>query len=363
MAATEPLPAELERALSLTREAGSPGAAEARELLRALLSRLGYEVETQRFAFSPRTLDAFPLAGAGLGWLALLQIPLLLMPALPSWSALAIWLGGLAALMTIATGTALGWGGRSDTREDATLIARRGAVPVRRWIVAHTDTKAQGHSMAGRLIAVWVMIGAILAISILAILRLSGALPVLPVAASGAIALTAGYLAGRGKLRGETIGARDNGSGLVAALAAAEASSDPATGILLTGAEEFGLVGARILAETRGELLRGTEVINFDTLDECGALSLVSHDGLGRDLASRLAPLLAAPDVPVRQRRLPLGIFVDSYPLARAGARAVTIGRLDWSTLRRLHTPSDTIQGLSFATARRAGRVIGGLMS
>ena len=67
MAAAEPLPAELERALSLTREAGSPGAAEARELLRALLIRLGYDVEVQRFAFSPRSLNAFPVAGAGLG--------------------------------------------------------------------------------------------------------------------------------------------------------------------------------------------------------------------------------------------------------------------------------------------------------
>ncbi len=359
MAAAEPLPAELERVLALTREAGSPGAAEARELLRAALIRLGYDVEIQRFAFSPRSLNAFPLAGAGLGWLALLQIPLLLMAGLPAGSALAIWLGGLMALGVVACGTALGWGGRTDVREDATLIARRGTGPIRRWIVAHIDTKAQGHSMAGRLVAVWVMLAAIAALTLLSALRLRGALPVWPVAASAGLALAAGYLAGKGRLRGATIGARDNGSGLVAALTAAEVSSDPGTGIQLTGAEEFGLVGARILAETRGELIRGTELVNFDTLDDCGALSLVSHDAAGRSLASRLAPVLAAPGVTVRQRRLPLGIFVDSYPLSRAGASAVTVGRLDWSTLRRLHTPADTAEGLSFATARRAGRAIG----
>jgi hypothetical protein len=136
---------------------------------------------------------------------------------------------------------------------------------------------------------------------------------------------------------------------------------DSATGILLTGAEEFGLVGARVLAETRADLVRETEIVNFDTLDECGTLSLVSHDGSGRVLAARLALVLASPDVPVRQRRLPLGIFVDSYPLSRAGARAVTVGRLDWSTLRRLHTPTDSAEGLSFATALRAGRAIGGM--
>lgn len=361
MAAAEPLPAELERALSLTREAGSPGAAEARELLRVLLIRLGYDVEVQRFAFSPRSLNAFPVAGAGLGWLALLQIPLLLMPRLPAGGALAIWLAGLAALAIVAFGTALGWGGRGDVREDATLIARRGDGTVRRWIVAHTDTKAQGHSMAGRLVAVWVMLAAVVVLTLLAGLRLRGALPVWPVAASAALAIAAGFLAGKGRLRGATTGARDNGSGLVAALAAAEASRDPAVGILLTGAEEFGLVGARVLAETRGELVRGTEIVNFDTLDDCGALSLVSHDAPGRALASRIVPVLASPDVAVRHRRLPLGIFVDSYPLSRAGASAVTVGRLDWSTLRRLHTPADSAEGLTFATARRAGRAVGAM--
>jgi hypothetical protein len=357
----EPIPPALERVLALTREAGSEGAVEAREILGDALRQLGYEVEVLRFAFSPRSLNAFPIAGAGLGWLALLQIPLLLMPALPSWGALLVWGGGLSGVLALAAGTALGWGTRSDLREDATLIARRRGASVRRWIVAHTDTKAQGHSMAGRLVAVWAIIVAIGVLTALAVIRLRGALPVAPVAGATLSALVAGVLAGRGRLRGTTVGARDNGTGLVAALAAAEASHDPATGILLTGAEEFGLVGARVIAETRPDLIRGTEVINFDTLDDRGALSLVTHDTRGRELAGLLSPLLASADAPVRTRRLPLGIFVDSYPLARGGARAVTIGRLDWRTLRLLHTPRDTSDALSFATALRVGRAIGSM--
>ena len=353
-----PLSAALERALALPREAGSAEAAEARALIGGELVRLGYDVETQRFAFSPRSLNAFPLAGAGLGWLAILEIPLLLLPSLPRWTALVIWIGGLAGLLAVAAGTGLGWGGKVESREDATLIATRG-VPVRRWIVAHTDTKAQGHSMAGRLVAVWVVGATIVLLTVLSLLRLGGTLTVGPVAAAAAAALVAGVLAGRGRLRGSTTGARDNGSGLVAALAAAEVSKDPATGILLTGAEEFGLVGARILAAARPELIRGTEVVNFDTLDERGSLSIVSHDDAGRGLAARIAPLLAFPGVAVRQRRLPIGIFVDSYPLARAGACAVTIGRLDWETLRLLHTPRDTAAGLTFETALRVGRALG----
>ncbi len=359
MSGAEPIPAGLERVLSLPREAGSAEAAEARELLRNSLVALGYDVETLRFAFSPGTLNAFPLAGAGLGWLAILQIPLLLMPALPAWGALLVWIVGLGGILALSVGTALGWGARSDVREDATLIARRSPAPVRRWIVAHTDTKAQGHSMAGRLVAIWAVLAAVAALTLLAALRLGGALHPAPVATAALGTLLAGFLAGRGKLRGRTTGARDNGSGLVAALAAAEASTDPATGILLTGAEEFGLVGARILAQTRPELIRGTDVVNLDTLDDRGTLSLVSHDAQGRKLAGRLAMLLASPGAAVRERRLPVGIFVDSYPLARAGGRAVTIGRLDWATLRLIHTPRDSRDTLSFATALRIGRVLG----
>src|SRR5690606_11280139 len=277
-----------------------------------------------------------------------------------SWAASLVWLIGFTSRIVGATGGSRGWGPGGAPREDATLIARRPGGEVRRWIVAHTDTKAQGHSMAGRLVAVWTSILGLLVMTGMAVARLGGPLPVAAVAGAAGMLLAAGVLAGRGKLRGHTVGARDNGSGIVAALMAAEVSIEPSTGILLTGAEEFGLVGARILAAERPDLIRGRECINIDTVDERGSLSLVSHDAAGHRLAARLEPLLAVPGVPGRRRRLPLGICVDSYRLARAGGVALTIGRLDWSTLKRLHTPEDTREGLSFETAIRVGRLIGG---
>lgn len=344
--------------VALLREAGTPEAAEARLLLAAHLSGLGYDVETQRFAFAPSSLTAFPLFGAGLGWLAVVAIPLLLIPAAPAWAALTLWLAGLIALAAVARGIGLGAVGAGGMREDANLIARRPGATVTRWIVAHTDTKAQGHSIAGRILAVWVTLATIAGFSALAVARVRGTPSAGLVAAAAGAALAAGILSGRGKLRGRTTGARDNGSGLVAALAAAEATQDPAMGILLTGAEEFGLVGARIFAKTRPELVRGAVVFNIDTVDDRGTLSIVSHDGPGRRLAATLAPALRTIGAPLRERRLPLGVFVDSYPLARAGARAVTVARLDWTTLRLLHTPRDSIDGLTFETARAVGRVL-----
>ena len=349
----------MERVLALAREAGTPAAAAARDLVAAHLEALGYQVQRQRFAFAPSTLNGFPVFGAGLGGLALLLLPLLTGERAPGWAAGLVLAAGLLLLTVLAVGIGVGWlplGGA--TREDANLIATRGGVPVRRWIVAHLDTKAQIQSMAGRLVAVWVIGMAVAALAALSLARLSGVVPV-PFAGMGAVgAVLAGALAGRGRLRGTTPGARDNGTGVAAALAAAEGLDDPAIGILITGAEEFGLVGARVFVAQRGDELREAVVVNLDTIDQEGELALVSHDARGAALARREAPRFLASGLAPRLRRLPVGILTDSLPFARAGVPALTIGRLTWRTLRTIHTPGDTAAGLSLETAVRVGRAL-----
>lgn len=355
------------RIVGAPREAGTPAARGVRDAVEVYLRSLGYAVERQPFRFSPSSLWALPLLGAGLGWLALVLAPLLLLPAAPAAGALAVWLLGAASLAALAG--AVGTGrvalppgrgiGGDGLREDANLIATRGR-GVRRWIVAHLDSKAQGHSMAGRLVAVWLLFAAAAGLTALAAARLGGPIPAAPVAAGAGLALGAGALAGRGRLRGLSPGARDNASGLLAALAAAAAARDRRIGVLITGAEEFGLVGARAFARARRAALAGAEVVNLDTLDDAGRLYLVSHDARGAQLADREAKHLAALGIPLRRRRLPPGILVDSHPLARAGAAAVTVARLDWATLRRIHTPRDTPDDLRFETAIRVGRAVAG---
>jgi peptidase M28-like protein len=345
--------------LSFPREAGTAEAATARDIVTAHLTRLGYRVTAQRFTFTPAGLRAFPLFGAGLGAIALLLFPLLINPGSPVWGALGVWLVASAALGIVAAGVGLGWVALGETaREDANLIAQRGDQQPRRWIVAHLDTKAQAHSMAGRLVAVWVTGLAVAGLSGLALLRLRGPMTPLATVPGLCLALLAGALAGRGRLRGRSQGARDNGSGIAAALSAAESATDPRIGILITGAEEFGLVGARVFARANGPLT-DTEFVNLDTLDQEGMLYLVSHDSRGAVLARRTEPSLSGLDLPIRRRSLPLGIFVDSAPLSRGGGSAITIGRLTWKTLRCIHTARDTPDQFSLACAERVGRVVG----
>jgi hypothetical protein len=349
----------MRRLLALPREAGTPAAATARDIVTEHLQALGYQVERQRFSFFPSSLDGFPVFGAGLGALALLLLPLLAGAGAPDWAAALLLAGGLAALVLVALGIGLGrlpLGGAS--REDANLIATRGDATVRRWVVAHLDTKAQLQSMAGRLVAVWVIGLAVAVLAALALARLWGPVP-LPLAGVAALlAVAAGTLAGRGRLRGTSVGARDNGTGVAGALAVAERSSDPATGILITGAEEFGLVGARVFVAQAGEGLREAVVVNLDTIDQEGQLALVSHDARGSGLARRESARLSGAGLPARLRRLPIGILTDSLPFARAGIPAITIGRLTWRTLRTIHTPRDTPDRLSLDTAERVGQAL-----
>ena len=224
--------------------------------------------------------------------------------------------------------------------------------------MAHLDTKAQTQSMAGRLVAVWVVAAAVVLLTVVAAGRLAGPVALWLAAVAAGLAVCAGALAGRSRLHGGSRGARDNGSGVVAAMAAAAAASGPGTGILITGAEEFGLVGARVFAQLEDSRLAGVEMVNFDTLDQEGDLFLVSHDRRGAELAGRYVAALSGLGPSVRLRKLPAGILVDSLPFARAGASAFTIGRLTWRTLRVIHTPADAPEGLDFEFAERIGRAI-----
>ena len=127
---------------------------------------------------------------------------------------------------------------------------------------------------------------------------------------------------------------------------------------LITGAEEFGLVGARAFVRASADRLRDAVVVNLDTIDQEGELAVVSHDARGAGLARREAPRLLASGLTPRLRRLPVGILTDSLPFARAGVPALTIGRLTWRTLRTIHTPRDTPDGLSLDAAVRVGRAL-----
>ena len=222
-------------------------------------------------------------------------------------------------------------------RQDANLIATRGDAPVRRWIVAHLDTKAQGQSMAGRVVGAVVVALAVLALTALAVARLWGPLDSDTVAWAAVLALVACGLAARGGLRGTTVGARDNGSGLLAALVAAEAAAGAGVGVLITGAEEFGLVGARVFAREYGPQLVGRRGHQPRHPRRPGDAVRRVPRRAGRAAGGRgVAAALGGVAPEVRRRGQPL-VGVRGQPAALAHRR----GRAHGRAARLGHPPAD----------------------
>ncbi len=347
------------RVLELAREAGTPAAVEARRLLALHLERLGYQVRERRFSFPTAPLSAFPLAGAGLGWLTLVQIPLLTVGGGPAWLALFAWLVGLAALGLVVAGVALGWtalGG--ETREDANLVAiRPGATPTR-WIVAHTDAIGFGQSLWGRWLTTGGFAATITAFTALGVVRFRGPLGVDLVGLAAALAVATCGLSVRAGRRVPSVGARDGGTGLYAALAAAAAATDGSVGLLLTGAQEFGLVGARIATREDRSLFGGTQVVDLGILDDEGVVSVVLHGGGGVDLAATIAARLDGRGLRVRRAAWGTGRFTEGRVLAAGAAGALSLLRGSRRTAARVHTRRDDAEGLTFRTAAAVGEAL-----
>jgi hypothetical protein len=335
------------------------------ELLIERLQALGFQVTATRFVASSGPLDAAGVFGAGIGWLAVLVLPLLVVPV-PEWTIGLFVVSGVLALLTFTWGIARGAlrtapRHRADVRN---IEARRGQPRV--WLVAHSDSKGQGISLRTRVFAVVLTGVGTIALAAAVLVRLSGLLTfpsalaaVLPVVAGGA-------LLSRSVPRDDSPGAVDNASGMIAVLAAAEAlpaRSD--VGVLITGAEEFGMAGAKVW--TAGAQ-RGERFVNVDGVDARGTVRIMVHRG-DRDqrrAAARLADQLMKgfeqEGIRARIGPLPPGILVDGVVLAAAGMPGVSVSRGDWRTLGVIHTKRDTASRTDPDTAIRVGRTIAAVL-
>lgn len=229
--------------------------------------------------------------------------------------------------------------------EGINLIAVRPRTRVATWLTAHYDSKGQPLSMASRLC--WVAATALsLAAAALATVIGHGAVwwwtvPLLM--AGGFLALNA--------VTDRSPGAVDNATGLLAVLGTLDAlAPDSPVGAIFIDAEELGLVGASALARERENLLRGTAVINFDGLDDAGAVVAFVHRS-GSVVGAVAARLGVRP-----HRRLP--VLVDGIPLARVARECMTIMKGGWRTMRVVHTPGDTTARLTLSGLRAVSRAV-----
>jgi hypothetical protein len=224
------------------------------------------------------------------------------------------------------------------------------------WLVAHYDSKGQGLSMRARLAAAGASLAGAALLAAAAGVALSRGDPPPALWLAGAVpAMLGGYGLLAAGVRNDSPGAVDNATGVLAVLAVADAlPRDAAVGVLLTDAEELGLLGAAALARDRVELLRGTAVVNFDGLDDAGPVVAFAH---------RAGPLTDAVAAALGARRAPwLPVLVDGIALARVSRECVTLLKGGWGTMGVVHTPRDTADRLTLAAVDEVAEAVAGVL-
>jgi hypothetical protein len=329
--------------LAAPRLVGSLAHRRARALLEDELTRRGFAVERHQFRASAIRLRAVALAG---GVLALAGLAAAIRTLWgPGGGRLALWASGLAAVGTVAA--LLGaWLRRPAAPDGVNLIATRGDNRPDVWLVAHYDSKGQGLAMAGRLAAAAASVVGVAVLASAAVASLAGADPGATWWLVGAVpAALGGYGMLAAGVRNDSPGAVDNATGVLAALAVADALPPAApAAVLFTDAEELGMLGATAVARERGSLFRDAAVVNFDGIDDAGGVVAFMHRG--GPVADAIAAALGAR----RARWLP--VPVDGVPLARVSRECVTLLKGDLGTMSVVHSQRDTAERLTLAGVR-----------
>ena len=223
------------------------------------------------------------------------------------------------------------------------------------------DSKSQALPLAARMGLVGLASLAALTFATLSVLRVWAPWLTSAAAVAGLLALLTGVplffllMAGSGNT---SPGAIDNasGAGLVLHLAECLCAEPPtrAVTVLITGAEELGLLGSTAYVQNAApEALRGATVLNFDGIGTAGRLAMVGGRGGELEQAVRAA----CRDQHILLGRLPLvGAQFDHLPFTAAGVDALSLVSVGRAALR-VHTPQDDTSQLAVEGFRQAGQV------
>jgi hypothetical protein len=340
-----------------------PGSESLRDVEAAIVEHLtesGYTVFRDSFIASASPLVATSVAGAGFGWTALILTPLLIIGP-PGWTVALTGVGAFSLISLLAAGLYRGRVGLGTLKVEAVNIwAKRDRPKV--WLVAHCDSKSQQLSLGGRVLGVTVLCVGLTLMIVALTLRIFTPVPWWYAFPAGLATALGGGALSRATVSNDSPGAVDNATGVVAALVAADCLRTRGDiGVLITGAEEFGMAGADAWTSQYGET---GMFVNFDSLDSRGRYRVMTHrtraqdemSDRGEEIANALTSQLTSLGQGVVCRSLPPGVLVDGVTLARAGMSGVSLSRGDWKTLRVIHTRRDSSDRVDVAAAVMAGR-------
>lgn len=340
--------------LAVPRLVGTPSHDRVRDALKRELGARQFVVMEQRFAATPYRLLAVQVwatALAAAGPAALLAFWLTAFWSRSTRFGIAAAVVAFGLLAIVASGIAAKARRSLMPLEACNLIAVRPRRRVRVWLAAHYDSKGQDLSMATRLLGV-----GLCAIGLAGFVGCGAAVAFQARGDGAAIwwfvvpGVVGGLMLRRSAPTERSAGALDNASGVIAALAVADALPQADIGVLLTDAEEFGLLGAEALVRERANLLQDTAVVNFDGIDDRGRVTAVIHRAGGTVAA--VARALGA------RRMAWVPVVVDGMALAGAARECLTIMKGDWQTMRVVHTEQDRADRLALTGVEEVARAV-----
>ena len=362
--------------LAFPRLVGSAGEADAQDYIAQQFTTLGLEVSREPFSFTKFPAEVLPRILSALFLPVILfvpwfgeRFPVLLSVACLLSLALAMfftqWQTQLEGLYDV---------GRRHRTEN--IIAKNGVKPNNQTpaflFVAHYDSKSQVLPIAVRAIAYGIAITGLIVLTTLMLFKLLTLVWVSGYIVWGVAGIT-GFcllLLQINLTRNHSPGGFDNASGVgvmleVARIVMARDEKKPIT-FLATGAEEFGMCGALRYIQGHADAYNreNTYVINLDGLGVGNGVNLVTRYGIPpmhttRTLADRFRTSGESLGIQVTERYLPIGVGLDSIPIASRGFETLTLtaGEIG-SVALKIHSKQDRSELLNTESLQQVGELI-----
>ena len=362
--------------LAIPRLVDSTGESEVQDYIVEQFTALGLDVSWEPFSFTKFPAEVLPRIISGLFVPIVLSVPWI-GDRFPIFVCLACLFSLFIALFFTQ------WQKRFEGLYDVgkrlrteNIIAtngrkRDGNTPVLLF-VAHYDSKSQTLPIAVRAVSYGIAIMGLVALTVVAVIKVGTGvwLPNYIVWFVAGITVFCLLLLQANLTQNRSPGAFDNASGVgtmleVARVVMALEEEKPIT-FLATGAEEYGMCGAlRYIQAHADEYDReNTYVINLDGLGVRNGVNIVTRYGVPPVRTTRtLAALFRASGeslgIRVSERYLPIGVGLDSIPIASRGFETVTLmARGVGGVALKVHSKQDQSELLNEESLQRVGELI-----
>ena len=362
--------------LAIPRLVGSAGETDAQDYIVQQFRVLGLDVSWEPFSFTKFPAEALPRILSAFFVLIVLSVP---------------WFGGrfpipvcFACLLSLSIAMFFTqWQKRLEGLYDVgrkhrseNIVATNGVkqddnTPALLF-VAHYDSKSQVLPIAVRAVAYSIAIVGLIILTIVMVIKVTTLVwfsdyIVWSVAGITCFCL---LLLQINLTQNNSLGGFDNASGVgvmleVARVVMARAEKKSVT-FLATGAEEYGMCGALRYVQAHADEYdrENTYVINLDGLGVGNGVNLVTRYGIPpirttRTLGNLFRTSSEALGIRVSERYLPIGVGLDSIPIASRGFETVTLTAGDvGSVALKVHSKQDRTELLNEESLQQVGELI-----